>query len=101
MTETDARLAIVTETWMGDKDRLEEDALDLDLGSVLGMLSLSRPYASNGVMYGGVALIWRNSLCQFKEVKIRNSQRYEVLVGAGSIPGHRHKLVVLACYSLP
>ena len=55
----------------------------------------------NGVAYGGVAVIWRESLGKFSEVVYKNPDKIEVLIAAGSIKGHSRKLVVIACYLPP
>lgn len=101
ITETEAGLAVITESWLADDERLENDVQDLALGAGMGMICMNRQAVSNGVTYGGVAILWRLNFCSFKAVNIKNPGRFEVLVGAGKIPGHGRKIVVLACYLPP
>ena len=60
----------------------------------------SRP-AENGVTYGGVAVLWRESFCTFKKIDCPNPSDFEIMVCAESIPGHSRKMVVVACYLPP
>ena len=99
-SETNAGLAILTETWLQD-GRVEEMVDDLSRGSGLGFLARNRRAAANGFAYGGVALVWRESMGKFREVKIKNPNGFEVLAAAGSMRGHRRKVVVVACYIPP
>ena len=53
MTECDARVAVVTEKWLKDGQRLDDDAEDLSAGAGLGMIARNRNVpAANGVTYG-------------------------------------------------
>ena len=61
------------------------------------MLYRHREQNNNGVSYGGVAVIWRESLCCFKKIEIKNPDGFEVLPCVGAIQGHSRKLVVIAC----
>ena len=102
MDETDASLAIVTETWLRDGDKLEQDIKDLSLEAGLGMLCKNRqPTASNGVCYGGVAIPWKETAGLFRRVEVHNPESHEVLVAAGSLRGQKRRLVVVACYMPP
>ena len=98
-TETDADFAVLTETWLRDGgfDEFEEE---LSLGSGLGLLTRNRPPCPNGVSYGGVAIVWKESLGRFREVKIKNPG-FELLAAAGSIKGHKRKIVIIGCYLPP
>ena len=98
--ETDTDIAILTETWLRDEE-VEGLELDFSRGAGLGLLTRNRDANSNGVCYGGVAVIWRETLGVFTEVRLKNPQLYEVLVVAGSVKGHRRKLVIVAGYLPP
>ena len=98
--ETDADIVILTETWLRDEE-VEGLRLDLSKGTGLGLLARNREANSNGVCYGGVAVLWREALGLFGEVRLKNPQRFEVLVVAGSVKGHRRKLVIVAAYRPP
>ena len=71
--ETDARIATVTETWFRSGEELDRMVQDLSLGEGIGMLCKNRPPAANGVSYGGVAVLWKESLCAFKRIELRLS----------------------------
>ena len=47
-----------------------------------------------------MALVW-NKNHHFKKVAIKNAEDYEMLVCAGSLPGHSRKVVVVCCYIPP
>ena len=80
---------------------MSEISQRLSLGHGLGMLAKSREASVNGVSYGRVAVLWKESIASFKKVEIPNLQGFEILVAAGSIRGHSRKLLVLACYIPP
>ena len=72
------------------------------MGEGLGMISRSRGQAScNGVVYGGVALLWKESVGSFKRIRIDRDDRFELLACARSIRGHRRKCVAIVCYLPP
>ena len=56
--ETDAHLAIITETWMGDGPALAGDLDDLLQATGLAMLTKNRAPDARGVSYGGVAICY-------------------------------------------
>ena len=61
MEEIDASVAVVTETWFRDWD-MEGVVSDLSLGAGVGMIHKNRdPCSSNGVAYGGVAVLWKDN----------------------------------------
>ena len=71
------------------------------MGSGYGMLCRNRIPNQNGVAYGGVALVWREGRIDFKQVRVKNEDKFEVLVAAGSVIGQRRKVVILCCYIPP
>ena len=94
MEEQEVTLAVVTETWFREDHQLCRDPAELVETAGLNMLTRCREAEANGVAYGGgVALV-----CTFKQVRIKNTDRYEMLVAAGSLPRHSRRLVVVACY---
>ena len=62
------------------------------------IITRNRAPLANGVAYGGLAIVWKKSICQSRGVKIANPEHFKVLVGAGSLPGHSRKALVLSCY---
>ena len=100
LNETDTDVAIITESWLRDSE-LEDLRVDLSCGSGFCLFALNRPPNNRGVSYGGVALVLRESFGTFSEVKLKNAEKYEVLVVACSVKGHRRKFVFIAAYLPP
>ena len=101
MEEYGPCVAVVTETWMRDSE-LEMNLSDLSLGAGVGILSKNRdPLTSNGVSYGGVAILWNENLGSFKKLDIGGGGQYEVIVGVGSLKNLSRRLVVVSCYLPP
>ena len=101
MEEMEAQIAVVTETWFQDGSALEERQQDLSLGHGLGMVCRNRRANANGVSYGGVAVIWKESLGNFRTFAVKNEESFEVLSCVGTIKGHSRKIVIIACYIPP
>ena len=100
--ELEASMAIVTETWLADGASLEDDKQDLFLGAGVSMLTKNRKRNSSGVAHGGVALLFREEACNFKEISLsKDGQEFEVLTAVGSLQGHSRKVVAVACYIPP
>ena len=93
-------MAVITETWLRESE-LGDLKNDLSGGSGFSILARNRDENGRGVSYGGVAVLWRETLGTFNTVKLKNPQSYEVLAAAGSIKGHKRKLVVVAAYIPP
>ena len=101
MDELDANIAVVTETWLGDGEGLDEDIGELSDAAGLNMLYRNRrPNERNGLSYGGVAVIWRQANMDLKELKLVPSD-LEILTCVGPIRRHSRKLAVMACYLPP
>ena len=103
MSETDAKIAVVTETWIADGDSQDSLIQGFSLGSGIGMITRNRHKNSRGVAHGGVAVLWRESMGEVRRVKpaTKNDNDYEVLVAATSIKGHSRRIVIIACYLPP
>ena len=99
--ELDARVRVITETWLCDRMSLEEDVMDLREGAGLDLIYLNRDPLANGVAYGGVAVVSRTSSCNFKRWDLPNPGGHEVLAVAGSVAGYSRKMVVVAGYKPP
>ena len=54
-----------------------------------------------GIAHGGVAILFRESACNFKKIPIQNPRNYEVLPAVGSVRGFSSELVLVACYIPP
>ena len=99
--ELDVGLSIVTETWLSDGPTLVDDAQDLLLGAGIGILYKNRPVGARGISHGGVAVLYRESDCSFKEMKVQNPLGFEVLPVVGNVVGQKRRMVVIACYIPP
>ena len=98
MNEIDSRIAVITETWFQDGEKLENEKQDLKLGSSLAMITKNRRPLNNGVAYGGVVVIWRDTSYDFKEFHVQGVSSFKILACATSVPGYTRKLVMIACY---
>ena len=99
--ELDATFGIFTETWLSDGEGLTEKIDDLREGAGLGTLCRNRPRNAAGFSHGGVALIWREAACSFKELSLPNPGEFEVLVASARFPGHSNQVIVVGCYLPP
>ena len=101
MYEIDADIAIVTETWLQDRN-VENETIDLAGEHSLSLFTLNRQnIAANGRQYGGVAITTRASRTNFKKVDIPNPENFEVLCIAGKVGSVREKVAVIAVYLPP
>ena len=96
--ELDASFSVITETWLSDGDHLQRDIADLENGAGLAMLCRNRPPNSRGVSHGEVAVIYRKTAMNLKEIDIGNTDGFEILGAMGNIRGHARKILVLAVY---
>lgn len=92
MNETEANLAIVSETWFKD-EMVKELQERFSQGEGFQLVTRNREAGQNRVAYGGIALIWRESFVRMKEIVFKNPERYEMVVAAGSMKGHTRKLL--------
>ena len=99
MEERNVGLAFVTETWLGGGNKLDEDWLRETAGVEYIARNRTAP-ASNGVFYGGIAVLWKRSEFTFKRVDRPNFDDLEIMVVASSIAGHSRKIVAVICLSL-
>ena len=99
ISETDAAVGVVTETWLDDAraDTLRGEMINM---SGLNMVTRCRKAAENGVHYGGVAVVWSEARCTLKKLDYA-AKDYEILVCSGRMKGHSRHLVVVACYLPP
>ena len=94
-------MAVITETWLSDGDPLLWDIDDLEYGAGLGLLYKNRLVNSRGFSHGGVALIFKMSSMNLKELSFPNPDSFEVLGAVGTLLGHSRRFVVLGCYIPP
>ena len=99
--ELDADLAVVTETWLQDRN-VENTVVDLVGEHGLTLHTLNRQnIAANGRQYGGVAIRSRTSRTNLKIIDMPNPEHFEVLSVGGKINSIKSKVVVIAVYIPP
>ena len=99
--EMEASIGVITETWLTDGDMLDEDTENLVMKSGLRLLYRNREKNSRGFSHGGVAIMFRESVCSLKPMKLHNPAKYEVLAASGIVKGCSRKIVIIACYLPP
>ena len=99
--EMDAKIGIITETWLADGESLERDIRDLANGAGLGMVCLNRKENNRGVAHGGVAIVSNTATCSLTRLDLPNPEGFEVLVTSSNIQGYSRKLLTVACYLPP
>ena len=99
--ELEATFGIFTETWLSDGPDLTRQLDDLREGEGLGAITKNRPVNNMGFSHGGVAIIYRESLCTMKEISLPNPSDFEVVLSSTRFPGHSRQVVVVACYIPP
>ena len=101
MTELEADISIVTETWLQDR-ATEGTVIDVAGEHGLNSFMLNRSViAANGRQYGGVGIFSRSSSTKLSTVEIANPNSFEVLCIAGKVNRVREKVVVVAVYIPP
>ena len=79
---------MITETWLKDGAELDADLRDLELGAGLSTLTRNRqPHPTTGVCHGGVAVIYKKKMGNFKKIDFQNPEQYEILPVIGSVTG--------------
>ena len=101
MTEIEADVAVVTETWMQDSS-VSDTTIDAAGEHGLDAIVLNRQIAAaNGRQYGGVAIFGRASSTKLKPIEMQNPDNFEVLCAAGKVNKIKEKVVVIAVYMPP
>ena len=93
-------LAIVSETWLSDK-QFELESENLLLGNGLRLHSLSRPPLLSGASYGGVAVVVRESCTRSRRLDFPNPEGFEVLPVCITHQDLLQKIFAIACYIPP
>ena len=100
--ELEVDVAVITETWLKDGPQLDQEVRDLEDGAGLCMLTRNRqPNPSTGVAHGGVAIITRKGLGNFKKIDVPNPDNFEVLPVIGNVSGTSRKLILIGIYIPP
>ena len=101
MTEIEADVAIVSETWMQNSS-VDTSAIDVAGEHGLDSFVLNRQIISaTGRQYGGVAIFSKSTSTKFKPVEIDNPENFEVLCVAGKVNKLKEKAVIIAVYIPP
>ena len=99
--ELGADLAIVTETWLQDKN-VAEHTIDAAGEHGLSSFLLNRDnIAVNGRQYGGVAIFSKAASSKLSKFELPNPEHFEILAVAGKLGGIREKVVAIAVYIPP
>ena len=101
MSEIEASIAIVTETWIQDQD-LEGTIIDAAAEHGLNVIARNRTeQARNNRQYGGVAIFSRSASSNFKQFHMANPEDFEVLRVTGRLSKVKERIVVIAVYIPP
>ena len=99
--ELEVDVAVITETWLKDSPELDQDLRDLEEGAGISSVTLNRLPNHLGVSHGGVAVLTRKGMGNFKKINVPNPDSFEVLPVIGSVIGSARKLVVIGIYIPP
>ena len=76
-SELKLHVAIITESWLADGDKLEENLVHLEQGTDIKVLFKNRPVrptSRRSTAGGGVAILFDKNRCNFKERKIARNK---------------------------
>ena len=101
MSELEADVAVVTETWLQDR-AVEGTVIDTAGEHGLDAFFLNRQgTAANGRQYGGVGILSRATSTKLVPLELPNPDDFEVLAVAGKVNKIKEKAVVVAVYIPP
>ena len=86
--------------WFSDTKDLEEDILDLELGTGYSLLCKNRPMNNRGYSTGGVAMCFRRSHIDFKVLDLPGNE-YEILFSVSTMPLFSRKFIAICVYMPP
>ena len=99
--ELDLHFSLVTESWMRDGSRMEEDAEDLELGENIKLIHRNRlTRKKKKIAGGGVLIAYNKSKMSLTERKIRRGMS-ELVCASGRIEGVKRKIVIMSVYLPP
>ena len=85
---------------MTDSAELEKDIHDLELGTGYSIICKNRPPNNRGYSAGGVALAFRKSHIEFKEIVMQGNE-YEMIFAVGTMPNFTKKFIAICVYLPP
>ena len=97
LKELGADVCLLTETWLKNTDKINQDLEDFKHKCGYAFLRKDRPGEKRG---GGVAVCYRSDTVNFVKAKIPPS-KHEVYAAVGRRVGQRRKVVVLVVYLPP
>ena len=99
----DLDLTIITESWLASGTRLEDELLELELGTGLSVVYKNRPVGPSSrrrTAGGGVAIIYNKQRFKLKERRVIGNS-FELVCAKGKINGLDRMLVVIGLYIPP
>ena len=105
MEELDVSFSVVTESWLVDGEKLDNDLIDLEAGSDIKILYKNRPAKitkryKRRTAGGGVTILFNKKKCDFKEFKLP-ANKHEIIAGVCNLPKMKRKMVVFGVYIPP
>ena len=100
LSELDASIAFLTETWLSDTPELQNDLEDLQLGTGYGLICKNRPQNECGYSAVGVAIAFKSSQITFKQINLPDNN-YELLFAVGMMPHFTKKFIAICMYMPP
>ena len=100
LSELDASIAFLTETWLSDTPELQNDLEDLHLGTGYGLICKNRPQNDRRYSAGGVAIAFKSSQITFQQINLPDNN-YELLFAVGTMPHFTRKFLAICMYMPP
>ena len=98
--ELDLHFSLMTESWLRDGFRLDQDVEDLELGKNIALIHKNRMSKKKKSVGGGDLIAYNRAKITFKERKIRKSMS-EVICAVGRLDGVRRKIIAITVYLPP
>ena len=98
--EFDLHVAIITESWMKDGPRIDEDKNDLEMGKDISIISRNRTSKRGKTAGGGVLVAFNRKTVSLREKTIRRGQA-EIVCATCKIHGISRKIVIMSVYLPP
>ena len=93
--------AAVTETWFRGGAQLRQELGDIEQASGIKIICRNRAANGGSARGGGVALAFNTNACNFKERRINNKCKHEILCTFGTVGKIKRKVVIFVIYIPP
>ena len=95
-------VALITESWLKDGTVLDNDVIDLEQGTGLGIIykNRSRRSTARRVVGGGVSIVFNKNTTSLRERKVRGN-KFELVIATGRIGTLPRQLVFICIYIEP